>query len=243
MRTARSQNQTIAQGIITDERGTPLIGATISEKDHNSNISIADSSGKFILLFKGKLQQIRVSYVGYEEQVVKVSGNALTIRLNPSKGSNSDVVVIGYQNQKRRNVTGAISSISGKQIENIPEGSFDQMLQGRLAGVSVQTTSGAPGSKQNITIRGSTNVDYGNENGGNTAPLYVIDGIIYDINNLRTATPVANPLTLINPNDIESIDVLKDASAAAIYGARGGKRCYNCKNQKSKAYNTSGYKF
>ena len=96
------------------------------------------------------------------------------------------------------------------------------MIQGRLAGVSVLSSTGELGVKAAIVIRGTANVDYGNSNGGNSGPLYIIDGVIYDINIIGTSYANGNPLSLINPNDIESIDVLKDASAAAIYGARAG---------------------
>ena len=220
----QAQDRTAAQGTVKDEKGNALAGATVLEKDRPSNATSTDSAGRFVLLLKGKSNQVVISFVGFDDQTLKVTGGVLAVSLKQARGNTADVVVIGYQSQKRRNVTSAISSISGKEIENVPEASFDQMLQGRIPGVNVQSSTGSPGSRPNIVIRGSTNMDYANANGGNTGPLYVIDGVIYDVNNMSTSTnsPASNPLSLINPNDIESIDVLKDASAAAIYGARGG---------------------
>lgn len=220
----QAQTKTYVEGSVKDEKGKSLTGATIQEKDRASNVTMSDSTGHYSLELKGKSNQIVISYVGFEDQTLKVTGSKLNVVLNLAQGNTSEVVVIGYQSQKRRNLTGSVASISGKDIQNIPEASFDQMLQGRIAGMNVQSPTGSPGAKPNIIIRGSTNIDYGNMNGGNTGPLYVIDGVIFDVNNMATSTNSAasNPLSLINPNDIESIDVLKDASAAAIYGARGG---------------------
>lgn len=219
-------------GTVKDEKGEALQGASIAEKDRPTNATITDSEGRFLLKLKGKSNQVTVSYVGFEHQTVKVTGNQLNITLRKSAGNTSEVVVIGYQTQTRRNLTAAVSSVSGKDIQDIPEASFDQMLQGRAAGVSLLSSTGELGAKPNIVIRGATNVDYGNANGGNSGPLYVIDGVIFDVNNITPAytsynsvsgaATSTNPLSLINPNDIESIDILKDASASAIYGARAG---------------------
>lgn len=226
------------QGKVKDEKGNPVDGASVYEKGGGSNATLTDKEGAFSLTLKGKSNTIVISYTGFQELTVKYTGSSLAIVLKEQPKDMSDVVVIGYQNQKKRNVTAAVSSISGKEIENTPQSSFDQMLQGRMAGVSVQSQTGAPGSKPNIIIRGSTNLDYGNANGGNTGPLYVIDGIIFDVNAMGTSTGSAgsNPLSLINPNDIESIDVLKDASAAAIYGARGGNGVIIIRTKRAKRF-------
>ncbi|GGB20617.1 SusC/RagA family TonB-linked outer membrane protein [Puia dinghuensis] len=232
----KAQPHTHIDGTVRDEKGNPLYGATISEKNRASNATTSDSAGHFSLELKGTSNQVVVSYVGFDDKTIKVTTGSMAIVLSQAMGNNSDVVVVGYQSQKRRNVTAAVSSISGREIQDVPEASFDEMLQGRLAGVTVQSSQGSPGSKPNIVIRGSTNVDYANSNGGNTGPLYVIDGVIYDVNNIGTATssPASNPLTFINPNDIESIDVLKDASASAIYGARGGNGVIIVKTKKAR---------
>jgi len=229
----RAQDKEYVRGVIKDEKGNPLGGATIAEKGLPNNVVVTDNVGKFVLQLKGKGRAVVVSYIGYEDQTIRVaSENELSVTLKPSKSNLGDVVVIGYQGVRRRNLTAAVSSIKGKDIQDIPEASFDQMLQGRLPGVSVLSSTGEPGAKPAIVIRGATNVDYSNANGGNTGPLYVIDGMIYDVNTITPAytsynaitgaATSTNPLSLINPNDIESIDILKDASASAIYGARAG---------------------
>lgn len=239
-----AQPPVLARGKIMDEKGSPLHGATVEEKDRPTNSVLTDSSGDFSLTLRGRSKQIVISYVGFDDLTAKVAAEPLSIHLKASKSNMNDVVVIGYQGMKRRNLTAAVSSISGKDIQDIPEASFDQMLQGRLPGVSVLASSGEPGSKLAVVIRGATNVDYGNANGGNTGPLYVIDGVIYDVNSITpaytsynmitNAQTQTNPLSLINPNDIESIDVLKDASASAIYGARAGNGVIIVKTKKAK---------
>ena len=229
---AHAQSGTTVQGTVKDEKGAALSGATVAERDRPTNATITDSAGRFVLTLKGKSGAIVISYVGYEDYTAKAASGVVNAVLKASKSDNNEVVVVGYQTQRRRNLTAAVSTVAGRDIKDIPEASFDQTLQGRLAGVSVLSSTGELGSKPNIVIRGATNVDYGNANGGNSGPLYVIDGVIYDVNNITSAysssnaitqaVTTTNPLSLINPNDIESIDVLKDASASAIYGARAG---------------------
>jgi len=218
----RSQTYPTAQGAVKDEKGAALHGATVVERDRPTNATYTDSAGHFSLTLKGRSKELVISFVGFEDQTVKAGESILAVRLKAAKSNMNDVVVVGYQSIRRRNLTAAVSSISGKDIQDIPEASFDQMLQGRLPGVSVLNSTGELGVRNSIVIRGATNVDYGNQNGGNTGPLYVIDGVIYDINSITSSYGATNPLSLINPNDIESMEVLKDASASAIYGARAG---------------------
>jgi TonB-linked SusC/RagA family outer membrane protein len=217
---AQLPNTQKVTGTVRTESGEALMGVTVMETGTH-NVVTTNSKGVFTIGVGHVPATLTISYVGYQTREVKSSGD-MNIILIAGKSNMSDVVVVGYQSQRRRNVTAAVSSIKGDEIQNIPEASFDNMLQGRLAGVSVQSVTGEPGAKPNIVIRGATNLDYANSNGGNTGPLYVIDGVIYDLNNMAGAYATSNPLSLIDPNDIESIDVLKDASASAIYGARGG---------------------
>jgi TonB-dependent starch-binding outer membrane protein SusC len=213
--------QTIT-GTVIDEKGNPVIGASVTERGQTTNGASTNQDGKFTLTLRGTTGRLLISFIGYEKQEVRTGSSSVIIKLKPDDRAMTDVVVIGYQSQKRRNVTAAVASINGNEIANIPQSSFDQTLQGRLTGVSVLSSTGELGSKPSIVIRGATNIDYGNGNGGNTGPLYVIDGVIYDVNAIGSSYSNSNPLSLINPNDIESIDVLKDASASAIYGARAG---------------------
>jgi TonB-linked SusC/RagA family outer membrane protein len=233
--TAQAQTNGTATGQVKDSEGKVLPGVTVAEKGIPGNGAVTDVNGDFTLKLKGTSNTITISLIGFRRQELKVTDKPLKVVLQIEENSLSDVVVVGYQKQNRREVTAAISSLNGKDIANIPEASFDQMLQGRLAGVSVLSSSGELGAKTSIVIRGSANIDFGNANGGNTGPLYVIDGVIFDVNAIGSAYGNNNPLSLINPNDIESIDVLKDASAAAIYGARAGNGVIIVKTKSAKA--------
>jgi TonB-linked SusC/RagA family outer membrane protein len=236
-----AQDTHTVTGLITDEKGNPVSGASITEKGQQNNGTSTGIDGRFTLTLRGTSGRLLISFIGYAKQEVRAGDltatgtKSLTIKLTPDDRAMSDVVVIGYQSQKRRNVTAAVASVNGKEIANIPQSSFDQTLQGRLTGVSVLSSTGELGAKPAIVIRGATNIDYGNANGGNTGPLYVIDGVIYDVNAIGSSYSNSNPLSLINPNDIESIDVLKDASASAIYGARAGNGVIIIKTKSAKA--------
>lgn len=158
------------------------------------------------------------SYVGYSEQQVPINGKPqLSVSLRPSNTSLENVVVIGYGTQKRKSVTGAVSSFNATNLDERPVQRVDQALVGQLAGVTVKQTTGIPGKAFSVQVRGSGSISGGNE------PLYVIDGFPLSVNSSNTGNgtfTTGNPLDNINPNDIESIDVLKDAAAAAIYGSR-----------------------
>ena len=219
--TSHAQEKQLSySGHIRNPSGEALAGVSIREVG-SPVIVLTDAKGDFTINVKSEKSKVEISQVGYTTVTLPISSSS-NIVLIPKKSTLDEVVVVGYGTQSRRKVTGAISSLNGDEIKNLPEVSFDAMLQGRIAGLYVQSSSGEPGARTNIIIRGSTNVDYGNANGGNTQPLYVIDGVIYDVNNMQGSYALSNPLSVIDPNDIESIDVLKDASAAAIYGARGG---------------------
>lgn len=207
-------------GHVQEANGDPIAGATIGEVN-GKGLGQSDSKGNFTIKVWDTVKNIKVTYAGFADLVVPVS-KLDKIILKQGKSSLEEVVVVGYNTLSRKKVTGAISTLSGDAIKNTPAVSFDAMLEGRIPGVTIQSSSGEPGAKTNIVIRGSTNIDYNNANGGNTQPLYVIDGVIFDLNNISGSYSLSNPLSIINPNDIESIEVLKEASAAAIYGARGG---------------------
>jgi TonB-linked SusC/RagA family outer membrane protein len=221
---AFSQDRVVS-GAILDEQGSPLPGATVTVKGSRINTT-SDASGKFSLRVPPAVNVLLVSFVGMETQQVTIGRKTV---LNISMRSNSavlgDVVVIGYGTQKRGDINGAIVSVSSKDIADIPQSSVDQMLQGKAAGVSVTQNSGAPGAAVSVRVRGITTF-------GGSEPLYVIDGVAID-GNAKNGHQLTNPaspseqesspsvLASLNPNDIESIDILKDASATAIYGSRG----------------------
>jgi len=227
----QAQKKIELSGHVQEVKGDPVAGATI-EDVKGRVLGQTDIRGNFTVSAWDTIRNIKVTYAGYMSIIVPI-GKLDRIVLTQTKSPLDEVVVMGYGSQTRKKLTGSVATLSGDAIKNTPEVSFDAMLQGRIPGVSVQSSSGEPGSRTNVVIRGSTNVDYGNANGGNTQPLYVIDGVIFDVNNIAGAYALSNPLSLINPNDIESIEVLKDASAAAIYGARGGNGVIIVKTRRS----------
>lgn len=217
--------------VIDSKTNETLIGATVTIKGI-TNSTATNVQGEFDLLTAQKYPYtIVVSSVGYKTKEVVVDGSPVTILLDFDPKQLSDVVVVGYGTQKRADVTGAVSSVSKSNLQQ-PVSSFDQALKGSAPGVQVTQTSGEPGGGVSIRIRGGSSIQGGNE------PLYVIDGFpVY--NSTVTAgtlsgTPT-NPLSSINPADIESVDILKDASATAIYGSRGANGVVIVTTKKGKA--------
>ncbi|MEX0823131.1 MAG: TonB-dependent receptor plug domain-containing protein, partial [Balneolaceae bacterium] len=218
--------QTDVSGRVIDaDSGEPLIGVTVFVPGTNTGTT-TDAQGRFSLTVPSDADVLAFSYVGYVRQEVDLDGQTeFNIELASDVAMLDDVVVVGYGTQQREEVTGSVVSIRAEMIENNPSSSFENALQGRLAGVNVAESSGEPGAAPQITIRGTGSISAGNE------PLYVIDGVPLSQNFNQQGSigsqrasfqpPPANPLATLNPNDIESIEVLKDASAAAIYGSRG----------------------
>jgi len=199
-----AQNQQITGKVISKSSGTPLAGASVRVKGTDQG-TVTDAQGRFVInAERGKV--LVISYLGEETQELKVGADlAPTVVLADKAGNLEDVIVVGYGTQKKSVVTGAISTIKSKDLENMPVSRVDDALQGRAAGVTVAQTSGAPGAAATVNIRGITSIN------GNT-PLYVVDGAIVDVGGLD----------FLNPNDIDNIEVLKDAASTAIYGSRGG---------------------
>lgn len=198
-----------------------LPGANILEKG-KTNATKSDAVGNYKIRVSDPNATLIFSYVGYKTKEVKISGQStIHVELELSASSVQEVVVVGYGTQQRKDITGSISTISASKIKNQPAVSVDQLLQGRAAGVDVSQASGAPGGRLNIRIRGASSLNAGNE------PLFVIDDVpVYNSSKDPSGTSygtftATNALASLNPNDIESIQVLKDASATAIYGSRG----------------------
>ena len=216
--------QNLITGHITDVRsGEPLIGASVIVKSERGQGVVTDVDGKFSLQTKVEAPlTLRVEYVGYRPLDVDVYDfeEPVEIALVDNANKINEVVVVGYGTQKRIELTSSISTV-GKDILNQPLSSVENALQGAVAGLNVSTTSGQPGAVSNIRIRGGNSITGGNE------PLYVIDGLIVYNDASSTKTGAAgsdaslDPLAFLNPSDIESIEVLKDVSATAIYGTRG----------------------
>ncbi|CAM3462187.1 TonB-dependent receptor [Flavobacterium chungbukense] len=222
--------QVKVSGTVSDDKGLSIPGANVSIAGSKTTVS-TDFDGKYSIDVPPN-STLLFSFIGFTTQKVAVEGKkTINVILKSNAEDLKDVVVIGYGTQKRKDVNSAISSVAAKDIENLKVASFDQMLQGKAAGVVVNSNSGEPGSNVSVKIRGVSSLTGTNE------PLYVIDGVPIsgdarnsstsgrnasgDSNFSNNGNITVSPLALINPNDIESIDILKDASATAIYGSRG----------------------
>ena len=207
--------QTRITGKVIDEKtGAPVGGATVSVKN-NTNVSAATAEdGSFTLNAPAKSRLV-ISYVGYKPVEIAASLASPLIKLSPGEATLSEVVVVGYGTKSKQDVTGSVTKVAAKEINNTPATSFETAIQGRAAGVLVQQQNGKLGQGINIRIRGASSVSAGNE------PLYVVDGIPVISGSQSTNGAPTDPLADINMNDIESIDILKDASATAIYGSQG----------------------
>jgi len=190
-------------GKVTNEKGEPLAGASITEKGGN-NTATAKSDGTFEISVANENVTLIISYVGYLNQEVAVNDNQnpLNIELKPSSRNLNEVVVVGYGSQKKKDITSAIATVDVKDVSSRPIVSGVEAITGKAAGVQVSAPSGTPGADMSVRVRG-----IGSPNGGE--PLYVVDGVL------------ASNIKAIDPNTIESMSVLKDASAAGIYGAAG----------------------
>ena len=216
--------QTTITGRIVDARtGEPLIGASLVPKSSDELGAVTDIDGNFTLVTKVELPlTLSVQYVGYRPQEVDVydASEPVDIQLIDNANRLNEVVVVGYGEQKRLELTSSISSVNSEILRQ-QNTSVESALQGVVAGLNVTTTSGQPGAASIIRIRGGNSITGGNE------PLYVIDGFIVYNDPASTRTGASgsdatlDPLAFLNPSDIESIEVLKDVSATAIYGTRG----------------------
>lgn len=203
---AQAQNKAI-KGTVVDETGEPLIGATVKAVGAQGG-TVTDLDGNYTLTVAAGVKQVEVSYVGYRTQKVQIKNGRADVHMSGDANQLNELVVIGYGSVKKGDITNAVAKVKGDDLSDRPVSNIASALQGELAGVDIQSTSGAPGSAVQIKVRGATSI---NED-GNTNPLYVVDGIPMDD---------GFDLQQLNPQDIESIEVLKDASSSAIYGSRG----------------------
>ena len=221
---AAEVDYTIA-GKILDENGMPLPGVSVLLVGSTRN-AISDFDGQFYIEVPSGRHILKVSYLGYKTQEITVENQlTLTVKMQPDLARLDEVVVIGYGTTTKRTSTGSVVKITSSDIEKQPVTNILQTLQGRTPGVFVTQSSGYAGSNINIRIRGTNSID------GDNLPLYVVDGVPYissDIKNQAVpnsttsgAQQSSSPLNILNPNDIESIEILKDADATAIYGSRG----------------------
>lgn len=206
--------------VVDDVTNQPIIGASVIIKGTTHGVQ-TDAEGKFYFQTGQKFPYtLIVTYIGYKKAEIIVEKNPVTINLKEERQELDELVVVGYGSQKRKDITGSVASVPKANLTQVTS-SADNLLRGAIAGVVVTQSSGRPGASSSVRIRGGNSITAGNE------PLYVVDGIlIYNDNNNSTAGvtnagATVNVLSTINPGDIESIEVLKDASATAIYGSRG----------------------
>jgi len=216
--------QKTVTGKVTDSKdGSPLAGVSVLAKGTGTGTQ-TKADGTFSLSVPSNSNTLVVSSVGYATQEVNIASQTSVDILLVASGANlNEVVVVGYGTARKKDLTGSVSSVQAKDFVKGPVTNPDQLLIGKVSGLQIINSSGQPGAVTIVKIRGTNSIRTGNN------PLYVVDGIPLDgrsprpglINSGLGTTPDANPLTYINPADIASIDVLKDASAAAIYGSRG----------------------
>ena len=215
-----AQSSRTITGTVTTQDGLPLPGANVVFKG-DARGATTDNTGKFVLTVPTNKNLLQVSFIGYITKEMPVNGQTtIAVRLTADASELSNIVVIGYGTTRKSDLTGSVVSVRSDELMVVPATTLDQALQGRAAGVQVTQISGKPGAETSIRIRGTSSINAGNE------PLYVIDGMLInsdggDVSAGGTRGPRVSPLSSINPSDIESIEILKDASATAIYGSRG----------------------
>lgn len=222
-----AQNKTVT-GKVSEDNGTPIVGASVSGKNSTYG-TVTNEKGEFSITIPSTVSTLIVSSAGYASTEVAISGNTMSVSLLKSISNLDEVIVVGYGTQKKLLNTGAISTVKAKDLENVPNGRIEQTLQGRVSGVTVLQNSGQPGSGSTVRIRGFTTF------GGGNNPLWVVDGVVVDNGGIG----------YLNQSDIESIDVLKDAASAAIYGTRAATGVIIVTTKKGKAgkltVNFNGY--
>lgn len=228
--------QVTIKGQVVDPTGEPLIGASVLEKGSSTGTA-TDFDGNFSIKVKSTNATLIISYVGYNPEEVKLDGRTeLTVTLSENATALDEVVVVGYGSMRKRDLTGAMSQIKSDEIMKGGATDISRALQGKLAGVQIQQSDGAPGGGVTITVRGANSFQT------NSQPLYIVDGVPFETGdapqNSESQNQTTNPLSFINPHDIESLEVLKDASATAIYGSRGANGVVIITTKKGKAGTT-----
>jgi TonB-linked SusC/RagA family outer membrane protein len=220
--TAFSQTKKIT-GTVSDEKGTTLPGATVTAKGTNTAVT-TDVNGKFTIEIPASVKALLITFVGMQEETVTLGrGTNVKVELKSLASVMADVVVIGYGTTRRSNVSSAISSVKAKDLKDLPVAGIDQAIQGKVAGVTIDNNSGQPGGGVSVKVRGITTIN-------SSDPLIIIDGVPFYENTRQSAGYAGlggsngqtgnSVLATLNPNDVESVDILKDASAQAIYGSR-----------------------
>ncbi len=225
---AWGQERTVTGKVTSADDGSPLPGVNVLLKGTSTG-TVADSNGQYAISVPASGGTLIFSFIGFENQEVEIGSRAsIDVRMATDVTQLNEVVVTGYNTVSKRDLTGSITSVKGEVIENLPFQTFDRAIQGRLSGVQVAASSGQPGGAINVRIRGTGSINASNR------PLYIVDGVQMNQGNVSTQAS-SNALGGVNPNDIESIEVLKDASATAIYGAQGANGVVIITTKKGKA--------
>jgi len=227
-----AQNRTVS-GKVTDDKGNGVANASVLVKGTNTGTTTA-ADGSFSLNVASNAKALLISYIGLgEKEISLTSSDVYNVSLSSvNRTDMSEIVVVAYGQAKRATLTGSVATVGGGDIENKPFTSIDKALQGQVAGLQSVAASGAPGANQQIRIRGISSINASN------APLWVIDGIPVNANDLSRLTTTSNILSTMNPNDIESITVLKDAASASIYGSRAANGVILVTTKKGRAGKT-----
>ncbi len=211
-------NSTLKGQVVEDGTGITLPGVNVHIQGTTHTVQ-TDRNGNFEFITGQKLPYtLELTYIGYEKRTVVVESNPVVLTLKPEQIQLNETVVVGYATQSRRDLIGSVTKINAEEVKQIPVGSFDAQLQGKSTGLQINSNTGVPGEGIFIRVRGNTSINASND------PLYIIDGVFINNNSLQTVSTggkETSPIADINPADIESIEVLKDATSTAIYGARG----------------------
>ena len=228
---ATAQDRTIT-GRILDEKGAPLSGVSVLVKGTTLGVNTA-ADGTYSIKVPAQSKTLIISSVGLETSEINIGNktNISTTLMSQNKGL-EEVVVVAYGTQKKAAITGSMATVKGTELENKPFSSVDKALQGSVAGLQSVASSGAPGAAQDVRIRGVSSINAGN------APLYVLDGAIMNTGDASRLQTTSNLLSTLNPNDIESITVLKDAASTAVYGSRAANGVILITTKKGKAGKT-----
>jgi len=229
---AYSQSKVIS-GKVTTNNSEPIAGASIVVKGARSIGTQTNGQGFFKLTVPENTKTLEFSFISYKTKEVTITGSTVNVTLEDENNDLSEVVVVGYGTQAKRDVTGALSQVKAKDLENLTVTSFESALQGKAAGVMVASQNGKLGQGITVRVRGAASVTAGSE------PLYVVDGIPITSNSLSSTSSPTSPLADLNTNDIESIEVLKDASSSAIYGARASNGVVLITTKQGKAGKTA----
>jgi TonB-linked SusC/RagA family outer membrane protein len=227
------QERVVSGKVTSQDDGSPIPGVNVLLKGTSTGAA-SDADGNYSISVTGDNAVLVFSFIGYQTAEVSVGNRSVVdVQIATDVTQLTEVVVVGYGTQLKQDLTGNIAKVSGEAIQNIPVTSFEQAIQGRAAGVLMTSQNGKLGQAINIRIRGSSSISASNE------PLYVVDGMIITADNLSSNGAATSPLADLNPNDIESLQILKDASAAAIYGSRGANGVVVITTKRGKAGKTN----